>query len=535
MKTYNFTRFPSGQEEHIDTKCSKSSGCFCSCSKTENPCTCSSSSILKCETTLETQSPQMHLSSCVTEPSAGNLNEHYHQEFSSLNCQYSDLQVKHLATSVIKLVVNNALSVMDGQSQSNISNCLSNSEDQTDYTTEKSCEVCHHPADGGRETLEGKKEKVQDGKNLLEEQIDGDKKNEEVKSEGTGKENIPGIYCHDDRPGLDEFKEFLRGTPGETMINFWMDIEKLKTLQSREQKNRYLVLMRSRYLLSSSRSSLNAELLSRLGLATSPCWTEEKLCSVQPCLTEALLFYWAPRFWTSQCVQGDHDDAPNVGLRTEWYYSPPSGGQPYCSFLALPLSRHDTCLPPSSNIVHTELYSSTSDLLGSRGVEQVLQALCFESRAGLYFTRFCEQSGNQLWENAVYFWTDLQHYHELFYQDGMDPYRVQREAQLLYATYLNSSARRSIGVDEGIRREVYNRLMPAFEELFDEVEEHALNILLQPWTLLVSRDKESFQKVSVQEEVRTVDSQEYRELQSMYQESESRRKQASSAPMNSTD
>lgn len=36
----------------------------------------------------------------------------------------------------------------------------------------------------------------------------------------------------------------------------------------------------------------------------------------------------------------------------------------------------------------------------------------------------------QLWENAVNFWTDLQHYHELFYQDGLDPYRVQREAQV---------------------------------------------------------------------------------------------------------
>ncbi|XP_023274383.1 F-box only protein 43-like [Seriola lalandi dorsalis] len=55
---------------------------------------------------------------------------------------------------------------------------------------------------------------------------------------------------------------------------------------------RFLVLMRSRYLLSSSRSSLNTELLSRLELKTSPCWTEEKLCSVQPCLTEALLYYW---------------------------------------------------------------------------------------------------------------------------------------------------------------------------------------------------------------------------------------------------
>lgn len=37
---------------------------------------------------------------------------------------------------------------------------------------------------------------------------------------------------------------------------------------------------------------------------------------------------------------------------------------------------------------------------------------------------------HQVWENAIYFWTDLQHYHELFYQDGTDPYRIQREAQV---------------------------------------------------------------------------------------------------------
>lgn len=51
-------------------------------------------------------------------------------------------------------------------------------------------------------------------------------------------------------------------------------------------------------------------------------------------------------------------------------------------------------------------------------------------------------------------------------------------------------------MDEEIRREVYDQLMPAFEELFDEVEEHTLNILLEPWTQLVGRDKESLQQVT---------------------------------------
>lgn len=38
----------------------------------------------------------------------------------------------------------------------------------------------------------------------------------------------------------------------------------------------------------------------------------------------------------------------------------------------------------------------------------------------------------------MYFWTDLQHYHELFYQDGLDPYRVQREAQVNTNTHTYS-------------------------------------------------------------------------------------------------
>uniref|UniRef100_A0A3B4BHG0 RGS domain-containing protein n=1 Tax=Periophthalmus magnuspinnatus TaxID=409849 RepID=A0A3B4BHG0_9GOBI len=131
-------------------------------------------------------------------------------------------------------------------------------------------------------------------------------------------------------------------------------------------------------------------------------------------------------------------------------------------------------------------------------MERMIQALYVENGAGLYFTHFCEQSENQLWVNAIYFWSDLQNYLELFYQDGLDPYRVQREAQLIYATFLCSLARRSLGIHEDMRRKVYERLMPAFEELFDNIEEHALNILLEPWTILVNRDEESYQQVSLE-------------------------------------
>ncbi|XP_062421611.1 regulator of G-protein signaling 22 [Pungitius pungitius] len=314
------------------------------------------------------------------------------------------------------------------------------------------------------------------------------------------------------RPGLDEFKEFLQGRQGEKLLNLWMDITRLKATRTQERKNRYLVVMRSRYLLSCSRSSLNVELLCRLGLTTSPCWTEEKLHSVQPLLIESLLSYWVPRFLTSRWIHGGRNDSPHPELWAEWCVRPQSDTQPQRGSNTL---CSETRLPQCRQAVYTQLYSSQSQLLGSRRMER---ALSLDFDAGLYFTNFCEQSGNQLWENAIYFWTDLQHYHELFHQDGLDPYRVQREAQLLHSSYLLSFARRSIDVGEEIRREVYNQLVPAFKELFDKVEEHALHILLEPWTLLVSKDEQSFQAVCVEEEVRCIDSQEPGEPQSLYED-----------------
>ncbi|XP_051261160.1 regulator of G-protein signaling 22 isoform X2 [Dicentrarchus labrax] len=535
VKIHNVTCLPFGQKQPINTKCSESHRCFSSLS--EQPCThyslssSSSFSKLKCEKTQELQSSHTQMSPYVTAPSAGSSEEPHLRESRIQNYESSELQLEYLAAEVVEQVLNNALNVMDSQSQANTSDCFSKPGDQTNCTsTDRFCECrVYQHADGDRERLEGKKEKVQEGKrgSGVEEKTQWFTKNGKVGSRGTDQENAldiccHGNCCHGNRLGLDGFKEFLRGTPGEKLLSLWIDIERLKATQNRERKNRYLVLIRSWYLLSSSQRSLNVELLSRLGLTTSPCWTEEKLCSVQPFLTESLLYYWAPRFWTSQSVQEDRDDSPHLGQWTKWCDSPLSGIH---GSMTLPPLCPDSCLPKTPHTVHTQLYSSKSQMLGSRGVEKMFQALCVDSCAGLYLTNFCEQSGNKLWENAVNFWTDLQHYHELFYQDGLDPYRVQREAQLLYSTYLFSSARRSIGVDEEIRREVYDRMMPAFEELFDKVEEHTLNILLEPWTLLVSRDKESFQKVCVQEEVRCIDSQEYRELQSLYEESERRLKQ----------
>ncbi|XP_028837764.1 regulator of G-protein signaling 22 isoform X3 [Denticeps clupeoides] len=340
------------------------------------------------------------------------------------------------------------------------------------------------------------------------------------------------------QPGLDDFKGFLSGTPGGKAFNLWMDIERLKALQSTESKNRHLFKSRSHHLKSGGRGALNAEILSRLDLATPTCWRDEKLRLVQPRLTKVLLMYWGPRFFASQSACGK-----KVLSRLQL---PCSGADPW------PRPVTELPLRPTSRVPRTPTSSEKRPVAGSGGpvlgggrMERMLQALHVEPRAGFFFRRFCEQSGNkvldtglhesrtsrsacqgpslsacvsQLWENALRFWTDLQDYHELFCQRGLDPYRAERTAQVLYSSYLSSTAQRSIGVVEGCRTYVLSHLSPAFEDLFDWPEEHALTLLLEPWTLLTNQDRGAFERVDLWEDTRHIKTPQYKKRLALHAE-----------------
>ncbi|KAK1331947.1 hypothetical protein QTO34_007624 [Cnephaeus nilssonii] len=92
------------------------------------------------------------------------------------------------------------------------------------------------------------------------------------------------------------------------------------------------------------------------------------------------------------------------------------------------------CLKPELNrrFTYSEepLVKTVADgALGGSDMENLLQSLYVENRAGFFFTKFCEHSGNELWKNSVYFWFDLQAYHQLFYQETLHPFKVCKQAQ----------------------------------------------------------------------------------------------------------
>ncbi|XP_041962460.1 regulator of G-protein signaling 22 isoform X1 [Alosa sapidissima] len=336
------------------------------------------------------------------------------------------------------------------------------------------------------------------------------------------------LCFHGSRQALEDFKRSLQGTPGEKVLQLWMDIERLRILASPKTKNRHLVKMRHQYMPSSGFRALSSELLSRLGLASSSSWIEDKLLHVQPCLSETLLTYWGPLFCLVRSASErrrllDPQQQPHWQKRR--LHSSAAGG-PNPSYITLPPVQPHLCKPraPPSTAGQPLSGSSTPALKG-RLMERMLQALHVEPRAGFYFTRFCELSGNKLWESAIHFWTDLQEYQQLFYQDGLDPYRARRKAQVLYSTYLCSESQESIGVGEECMRQVFVCLTPPFEELFDGAEEHTLSLLLEPWTLLTSQDTDIYEQVDLWEETRHDETADYRKLQVLHTESVRRMEQ----------
>lgn len=67
--------------------------------------------------------------------------------------------------------------------------------------------------------------------------------------------------------------------------------------------------------------------------------------------------------------------------------------------------------------------------------------------------------------------------------------------QFLYATYIAPSASMDIGLHQRKKNMIYQKIDPAFEDLFDLAEEYILILLLEPWMKMVEADKYSYGKV----------------------------------------
>ncbi|NXA74214.1 RGS22 protein, partial [Thryothorus ludovicianus] len=355
---------------------------------------------------------------------------------------------------------------------------------------------------------------------------------------------------------------------------------------------RQLSKMKKLYLLSSGDYFLSSEVLLRLELLHGDQWNIMHLRQIQPEVVKPLLLYCAKlKFWHAcqERPRMDVDPFPQIVsllpltqkialFFCNVFYKSRTNSPTTLLKLAKPnfSLKRSSRLPPaltgseilqrddiscsrmwsmsvSTDMIHSLALDGTKDskyqshrkytyaellcgksaaggvVFRGSGIESMLQSLYLENRAGYYFTQFCEKSGNKLWKNCVYFWFDLQAYHQLFYQETLQHFQICQQAQFLYATYIAPSANMDVGLHQNKKNMIYYKIDPAFEDLFDPAEEHILTILLEPWMKMVEADKYTYRKVELVEEARQLDSVYFRELQALHQVSSSKKDESTVA------
>ncbi|XP_008939069.1 PREDICTED: regulator of G-protein signaling 22, partial [Merops nubicus] len=330
------------------------------------------------------------------------------------------------------------------------------------------------------------------------------------------------------RQEFERFKKFIKGTQGEKYWWLWMDIERLKALKDATRQQRQLSKMKTLYQLSSGDYFLSSEVLLRLDLLHGDQWNITHLRRVQPEVVKPLLLYWGPRFCATHSTAKETACA-KLKLWHTRQERPRVDIDPFPQIVSLLPLTPKSCMPRIQSSLSQGKSAAGSVVLGGSRMESMLQSLYLENRAGYHFTHFCEKSGNKLWKNSVYFWFDLQAYHHLFYQETLHPFKICKQAQFLYATYIAPSASMDIGLHQSKKNMMYQKIDPAFEDLFDPAEEHILTVLLEPWTKMVKADKYTYGKVELVEETRQLDSMYFKKLQALHQESASKKDESTVA------
>ena len=67
---------------------------------------------------------------------------------------------------------------------------------------------------------------------------------------------------------------------------------------------------------------------------------------------------------------------------------------------------------------------------------------------------------------------------------------------MLYSCYIMEDSSEDICCPLSVVDTITSHLWPAYEDLFDKAEEHALQLLLEKWQELCSSEDSTFQKVS---------------------------------------
>ncbi|XP_063525483.1 regulator of G-protein signaling 22 isoform X11 [Pongo pygmaeus] len=401
------------------------------------------------------------------------------------------------------------------------------------------------------------------GKNFLSELVQTTKeRSEEIeqtslssKSESAGPESRADwcvshrTYDIGNRKEFERFKKFIKGTLGERYWWLWMDIERLKVLKDPGRHQRHLEKMKKCYLVSNGDYYLSAEILSKFKLLDGSQWNEEHLRNIQSEVLKPLLLYWwrrltpqPPSPWAMR-TSASHPMAPRFCVTHSastkyasaelkfWHLrqaKPRKDIDPFPQMATLLPLRPKSCIPQIPEIQKEEFSLSQPPKSPNKSPEVKTATQKPWKRALLYpgssKDDVIEKGSKRMSESSkVIHLTSFTDISECLKPQLDRRYAYTEEPKYLFATYVAPSATLDIGLQQEKKKEIYMKIQPPFEDLFDTAEEYILLLLLEPWTKMVKSDKIAYKKVELVEETRQLDSTYFRKLQALHKETFSKK------------
>ena len=128
--------------------------------------------------------------------------------------------------------------------------------------------------------------------------------------------------------------------------------------------------------------------------------------------------------------------------------------------------------------------------------QQLTRCLSIEHRkAGGVFQQYIEKVGNQKWRNSLLCWREIQNFKAGFLTEDFNPFQVETRAKIIFSKYVLSSGEMWVCCPHELGESISRSIYPAFEDLFDSLEEHTLQILTEPWEACVSREQEFLEQI----------------------------------------
>ena len=121
--------------------------------------------------------------------------------------------------------------------------------------------------------------------------------------------------------------------------------------------------------------------------------------------------------------------------------------------------------------------------------QQLTRCLSIEHRkAGGIFQQYIEKLGNSNWKNCLFCWREIQNFKAGFQTEDFNPFQLEVRAKTVFSRYVLTSGDMCVHCPYEIVEKIGRSIYPAFEDLFDSLEELVLDVLAEPWMGCLSEE-----------------------------------------------